>query len=87
MFRKTILPLWLLLLLLSQLSYAEDLIPQKQFMEISQGSVEIEGDSLETLLDKKMKAKGNAILKKSYSSVNRKSKKTSRDGRNGADIM
>jgi LPS-assembly protein len=64
MFRKTILPLWLLLLLLSQLSYAEDLIPQKQFMEISQGSVEIEGDSLESLLDRKMKVRGNAILKK-----------------------
>ena len=64
MFRKTILPLWLVFFLLPQLSSAEDLVTQKQFPEISQGTIEIEGDSLETLLDRKMKAKGNAILKK-----------------------
>ena len=69
MFRKTILPLWLLLLLLPQLSSAEDLLPQKQSTEISQGSVEIEGDSLETLLDRKMKARGNAILKKGNKTI------------------
>ena len=64
MFRKTITLLWLLLLLLPQLSSAEDLVSGKQSPEISQGSVEIEGDNLETLLDRKMKARGNAILKK-----------------------
>jgi LPS-assembly protein len=69
MFRKTILPLWLWLLLLPQLSSAEDLLPQKQSTEISQGSVEIEGDSLENLLDRKMKAKGNAILKKGNKTI------------------
>ena len=69
MFRKTILPLWTLLLLLPQLSSAEDLTAQKQSMEISQGLVEIEGDSLETLLDRKMKARGNAILKKGNKTI------------------
>ena len=69
MFRKTILPLWLWLLLLPQISSAEDLLPQKQSTEISQGSVEIEGDSLENLLDRKMKAKGNAILKKGNKTI------------------
>ena len=69
MFRKTILPLWLLLVLLPQLSSAEDLLPQKQSTEISQGSVEIEGDSLENLLDRKMKARGNAILKKGNKTI------------------
>jgi LPS-assembly protein len=69
MFRKTILPLWLWLLLLPQLSSAEDFLPQKQSTEISQGSVEIEGDSLETLLDRKMKARGNAILKKGNKTI------------------
>jgi hypothetical protein len=64
MFRKTISPLWLLLLLLPQLSSAEDLFSEKQSPEISQDLVEIEGDKLETLLDRKMKARGNAILKK-----------------------
>ena len=67
MFRKTI-PL-LLLLLLPQLSSAEDLIGVKQSPGISQGSVEIEGDNLETLLDRKMKAKGNAILKKGNKTI------------------
>ena len=69
MFRKTILSLWLLLLLLPQLSSAEDLTPQKQSTEISPVSVEIEGDSLETLLDRKMKARGNAILKKGNKTI------------------
>ena len=69
MFRKTILSLWLLLLLLPQLSSAEDLTPQKQSTEISPGSVEIEGDNLETLLDRKMKARGNAILKKGNKTI------------------
>ena len=69
MFRKTILPFWLLLLLLPQLSSAEDLTPQKQSTEISLGSVEIEGDNLETLLDRKMKARGNAILKKGNKTI------------------
>ena len=59
MFRKTISPLWLVFFLLPQLSSAEDLISEKQSSEIFQESVEIEGDSLETLLDRKMKAKGN----------------------------
>ena len=69
MFRKTISPLWLLLLLLPQLSFAEDLTNKKQSSEISQGSVEIEGDNLETLLDRKMKARGNAILKKGNKTI------------------
>ncbi len=64
MLRKTITPLWLLFLLLPQLLFAEDLVKVKEYPEISQESVEIEGDSLETLLDRKMKARGNAILKK-----------------------
>ena len=69
MFRKTILPLWLVFFLLPQLSSAEDLATQKQSPEISQGTIEIEGDSLETLLDRKMKAKGNAILKKGNKAI------------------
>ncbi|HAP04691.1 MAG TPA: hypothetical protein DCQ72_02940, partial [Methylophilaceae bacterium] len=69
MFRKTIPPLWLLLLLLSHLSSAADLVSEKQSTEISQESVEIEGDNLETLLDRKMKAKGNAILKKGNKTI------------------
>lgn len=69
MFRKTIPLLWLLLLLLPQLSSAEDSVSGKQSPEISQGSVEIEGDNLETLLDRKMKAKGNAILKKGNKTI------------------
>ena len=69
MFRKTIPLLWLLLLLLPQLSFAEDLSNAKQSPEISQGSVEIEGDNLETLLDRKMKARGNAILKKGNKTI------------------
>ena len=69
MFRKTISPLWLLLLLLPQLSSAEDLFSEKQSIEISQDLVEIEGDKLETLLDRKMKARGNAILKKGNKTI------------------
>ena len=69
MFRKTIPPLWLLLLLLPQLSSAEDLLSEKQSPEISQDLVEIEGDKLETLLDRKMKARGNAILKKGNKTI------------------
>ena len=69
MFRKTISPLWLLLLLLPQLSSAEDLFSEKQSPEISQDLVEIEGDKLETLLDRKMKARGNAILKKGNKTI------------------
>ncbi|QDD10579.1 LPS-assembly protein LptD [Candidatus Methylopumilus planktonicus] len=69
MFRKTISPLWLVFFLLPQLSSAEDLTTQKQSSEISEGSIEIEGDSLETLLDRKMKAKGNAILKKGNKTI------------------
>ncbi|CAM8298738.1 Imp Organic solvent tolerance protein OstA [Candidatus Methylopumilus universalis] len=69
MFRKTISPLWLVFFLLPQLSSAEDLISEKQSSEIFQESVEIEGDSLETLLDRKMKAKGNAILKKGNKTI------------------
>ena len=69
MFRKTIPPLWLLLLLLPHLSSAADLVSEKQSTEISQESVEIEGDNLETLLDRKMKAKGNAILKKGNKTI------------------
>ena len=69
MFRKTIPPLWLLLLLLSHLSSAADLVSEKQSTEISQESVEIEGDNLETLLDRKMKAKGNALLKKGNKTI------------------
>ena len=69
MFRKTISLLWLLLLLLPQLSSAEDLVSEKQSPEISQSSVEIEGDNLETLLDRKMKARGNAILKKGNKTI------------------
>jgi LPS-assembly protein len=69
MFRKTISPLWLVFFLLPQLTSAEDLATQKQSPEISQGSIEIEGDSLETLLDRKMKAKGNAILKKGNKTI------------------
>ena len=69
MFRKTISPLWLVFFLLPQLASAEDLATQKQSPEISQGSIEIEGDSLETLLDRKMKAKGNAILKKGNKTI------------------
>jgi len=69
MFRKTISPLWLVFFLLPQLSSAEDLATQKQSTEISEGSIEIEGDSLETLLDRKMKAKGNAILKKGNKTI------------------
>ena len=69
MFRKTIPPLWLLLLLLPQLSSAEDFISEKKSPEISQDSVEIEGDNLETLLDRKMKARGNAILKKGNKTI------------------
>ncbi|MFM8491743.1 MAG: hypothetical protein ACKN9X_07535, partial [Candidatus Methylopumilus sp.] len=69
MFRKTISPLWLLLLLLPQLSSAEDFISEKKSPEISQDSVEIEGDNLETLLDRKMKARGNAILKKGNKTI------------------
>ncbi|MEK0412388.1 MAG: LPS-assembly protein LptD, partial [Pseudomonadota bacterium] len=56
MFRKTISPLWLLLLLIPKLSAAEDLVTVKESPSISQDSVEIEGDNLETLLDRKMKA-------------------------------
>jgi LPS-assembly protein len=69
MFRKTISPLWLVFFLLPQLSSAEDLATQKQSTEISPSSIEIEGDSLETLLDRKMKAKGNAILKKGNKTI------------------
>ena len=69
MYRKTISPLWLVFFLLPQLSSAEDLISEKQSSEIFQESVEIEGDSLETLLDRKMKAKGNAILKKGNKTI------------------
>ena len=69
MFRKTISPLWLVFFLLPQLASAEDLATQKQSAEISEGSIEIEGDSLETLLDRKMKAKGNAILKKGNKTI------------------
>ena len=69
MFRKTISPLWLVFFLLPQLSSAEDLVREKQSSEIFQESVEIEGDSLETLLDRKMKAKGNAILKKGNKTI------------------
>ncbi|GBL31855.1 LPS-assembly protein LptD [Methylophilaceae bacterium] len=69
MFRKTISPLWLVFFLLPQLSSAEDLATQKQSTEISESSIEIEGDSLETLLDRKMKAKGNAILKKGNKTI------------------
>jgi LPS-assembly protein len=69
MFRKTISPLWLVFFLLPQLTSAEDLATQKQSPEISQASIEIEGDSLETLLDRKMKAKGNAILKKGNKTI------------------
>ena len=69
MYRKTISPLWLVFFLLPQLSSAEDLVSEKQSSEIFQESVEIEGDSLETLLDRKMKAKGNAILKKGNKTI------------------
>ena len=69
MFRKTISPLWLVFFLVPQLSSAEDLASEKQSSEIFQESVEIEGDSLETLLDRKMKAKGNAILKKGNKTI------------------
>ena len=69
MFRKTISRLWLVFSLLPQLSSAEDLATQKQSTEISEGSIEIEGNSLETLLDRKMKAKGNAILKKGNTTI------------------
>ena len=69
MFRKTISPLWLVFFLLPQLSSAEDLVSEKQSSEIFQESIEIEGDSLETLLDRKMKAKGNAILKKGNKTI------------------
>jgi LPS-assembly protein len=69
MFRKTISRLWLVFSLLPQLSSAEDLATQKQSTEISEGSIEIEGNSLETLLDRKMKAKGNAILKKGNKTI------------------
>ena len=69
MFRKTISPLWLVFFLLPQLSSAENLVSEKQSSEIFQESVEIEGDSLETLLDRKMKAKGNAILKKGNKTI------------------
>jgi len=69
MFRKTILSLWLLLLLLPQLLSAEDLTSKKQSTDISQSSVEIEGDTLENLLDKKMKVRGNAILKKDNKTI------------------
>ena len=69
MFRKTISPLWLVFFLLPQLSSAEDLATQKQSTEISEGSIEIEGNSLETLLDRKMNAKGNAILKKGNKTI------------------
>ncbi len=69
MFRKTISPLWLVFFLLPQLSSAEDLATQKQSTEISEGSIEIEGNSLETLLDRRMKAKGNAILKKGNTTI------------------
>lgn len=67
MCRKTIS--LLLLLLLPQLSSAEDLVSEKQSHEISQDLVEIEGDKLETLLDRKMKARGNAILKKGNKTI------------------
>ena len=69
MFRKTISLLWVLLLLLPQLSSAEDLLSEKQSPEISQDLVEIEGENLETLLDRKMKARGNAILKKGNKTI------------------
>ena len=69
MYRKTISPLWLVFFLLPQLSSAEDLVSEKQSSEIFQESLEIEGDSLETLLDRKMKAKGNAILKKGNKTI------------------
>jgi len=69
MFRKTISPLWLLLLLIPKLSAAEDLVTVKESPSISQDSVEIEGDNLETLLDRKMKARGNAILKKGNKTI------------------
>ena len=69
MFRKTISRLWLVFFLLPQLSSAEDLTTQKQSTEISEGSIEIEGNSLETLLDRRMKAKGNAILKKGNTTI------------------
>jgi LPS-assembly protein len=69
MFRKTILSLWILLLLLPQLLSAEDLTSKKQSTDISQSSVEIEGDTLENLLDKKMKVRGNAILKKDNKTI------------------
>jgi len=69
MFRKTILSLWLLLLLLPQLLSAEDLTSKKQSTDISQSSFEIEGDTLENLLDKKMKVRGNAILKKDNKTI------------------
>jgi LPS-assembly protein len=69
MFRKIISPLWLVFFLIPQLSSAEDLVSEKQSSEIFQESVQIEGDSLETLLDRKMKAKGNAILKKGNKTI------------------
>jgi len=69
MFRKTISRLWLVFFLLPQLSSAEDLAKQKQSTEISEGSIEIEGNSLETLLDRRMKATGNAILKKGNTTI------------------
>ena len=69
MFRKTISRLWLVFFLLPQLSSAEDLAAQKQSTEISEGSIEIEGNSLETLLDRRMKATGNAILKKGNTTI------------------
>lgn len=69
MFRKTNSTLWLLLLFFSLPASTEEVAPQKQSPAISKGSVEIEGDSLEILLDRKMKARGNAILKKDNKTI------------------
>jgi hypothetical protein len=53
MFRKTILPLWLLLALLPILCFGADSTANVQPLEPLENQVEIEGNAIETMLDKK----------------------------------
>ena len=51
-----------LLFLISPFSYGQE--------ELTDGTLLIEGDSLENILDRKLKAAGNAILKKDGKTIN-----------------
>ena len=64
MFRKTNLPLWLLIALMPILCFGADKTDNVQPSEPLGNQVEIEGNVIETMLDRKMKAKGDAVIKK-----------------------